>query len=214
MCTFGLSGCGVKPRWLRGRRGFTQQPENSKRAHLRPRRFKHNQNSTRKPPEREERMRFPVGERKKSAKFWAPHPATPTLRGPTLRSWFGQSRPIKVGQSRFGQSRSNKGGQIFLAKVGLAKVGIGQSRQIRMAKVGLAKVGLSRPSTSVLLGDSDTFCRLLRHRSKTYMMNHLLISCSACFLTSSAMPGCMLSQVQHVSPGLCILRIFCIEHDL
>ena len=34
MCTFGLSDCHVKPRRLRGRRGFTQQPENSKRAHL------------------------------------------------------------------------------------------------------------------------------------------------------------------------------------
>ena len=43
MCTFGLSGCRVKPR----------RPENSKRAHFRPRRFKHHQNSTRKPPERE-----------------------------------------------------------------------------------------------------------------------------------------------------------------
>ena len=30
MCTFGLSGCRVKPRRLRGRRGFTRQPENSK----------------------------------------------------------------------------------------------------------------------------------------------------------------------------------------
>ena len=45
---------------------------------------------------------------------------------------LGQSRSIKVGQSR-----SN-----FLAKVGLPKVG-----QIRMAKVGLAKVDLSRDTT-------------------------------------------------------------------
>ena len=36
LCTFGLSGCGVKPRRLCCRRGFTQQPENSKRAHLTP----------------------------------------------------------------------------------------------------------------------------------------------------------------------------------
>ena len=34
MCTLGLSGCRVKTRRLRGRRGFTRQPENSKRAHL------------------------------------------------------------------------------------------------------------------------------------------------------------------------------------
>ena len=35
MCTFGPSGCRVKPRRLRGRRGFTHQPENSKLAHFR-----------------------------------------------------------------------------------------------------------------------------------------------------------------------------------
>ena len=34
MYTFGLSGCCVKHRRLRGRWGFTQQPDNSKRAHL------------------------------------------------------------------------------------------------------------------------------------------------------------------------------------
>ena len=70
MCMLGLSGCRVKPLRLRGRRGFTRQPENSKRAHLHP------QNSTRRPPERE-RVIFPNGERTKSAKFLAP-----TLRGP------------------------------------------------------------------------------------------------------------------------------------
>ena len=37
-----------------------------------------------------------------------------------------------------------KVGQMFLAKVGLAKVGIGQSRPMRMAKVELAKVGISQ----------------------------------------------------------------------
>ena len=36
MCTFGLSGCRVKPRRLRGRRCFRRQPKNSKRAHLTP----------------------------------------------------------------------------------------------------------------------------------------------------------------------------------
>ena len=57
MCTFGLSGCRVKPR----------------------RRFKPHQNSTRRPPEREERMKFPAGERKK-ARIFGP----PTLRAPHL----------------------------------------------------------------------------------------------------------------------------------
>ena len=41
-------------------------------------------NSTRTPPtpEREERMKFPAGERKKSAKFWAPPPFGPPPFGP------------------------------------------------------------------------------------------------------------------------------------
>ena len=46
MCTFGLSGCRVKPRRLQGRRGFTR---NLRTPNSRPRRFKH-QNSTEGPP--------------------------------------------------------------------------------------------------------------------------------------------------------------------
>ena len=46
------------------------------RAHLRSRRFKHHQNSTRRQPERDKK-------RKKNAKFWAPHPEGTD---------FGQSR--------------------------------------------------------------------------------------------------------------------------
>ena len=37
-----------------------------------------------------------------------------------------------------------KVGQFFLAKVGLAKVGLAKVGQTRMAKVGLAKDGISR----------------------------------------------------------------------
>ena len=44
--------------------------------------FKHHQNSTRKPPEREERMKFPAGESKKSAIFRASHPSGPHPLGP------------------------------------------------------------------------------------------------------------------------------------
>ena len=71
MCTMGLSGCHVKPRRLQGRRGFTRQPENSKRAHFRapalqtPPKF-----NERTPQEREERMKIVAGEGKKS-EFWA-----------------------------------------------------------------------------------------------------------------------------------------------
>ena len=76
MCTFGLSGCRV---------GASHDNQRTPNAHIRTsRRFKHHQNSTRKPPEREERMKFLVGEsKKKNAKFWAPHPSAPTLRAPT-----------------------------------------------------------------------------------------------------------------------------------
>ena len=40
-----------------------------------------------------------------------PHPSGPHPSGPHPSGRFGQSRPIKVGQSRFGQSRSNFSGQ-------------------------------------------------------------------------------------------------------
>ena len=112
---------------------------------------KHHQNSTRRPQRDTMRAKRWRGREEKARNFGPPHPLGPHPWGPhffqvwashpsgpypsTLRGKFGQIRPTKVGQSRFGQSRSN-----FLAKVGLAKVGIGQSRPIRMAKVGLAKV--------------------------------------------------------------------------
>ena len=69
------AGCCVKPQRLWGPRGFTRQPKNSKRAHLRVQ-FKHHQNSTKGPQEREtKRARMGQQEReKKSAKFWASHP--------------------------------------------------------------------------------------------------------------------------------------------
>ena len=70
---------------FRSRRGFTQQPENSKRAHWRPRRFKHHQNSTRRPTREGKKLKTVAGEGKKSAKFWASTVRAPTLRGPTLR---------------------------------------------------------------------------------------------------------------------------------
>ena len=57
---------------------FTRQPQNSKRAHLSARRFKHHQKST-KDPKRKKNEKTVAGEGK-SEKFWAP-----TLRGPTLR---------------------------------------------------------------------------------------------------------------------------------
>ena len=87
MCT----GCCVKPRRLWGRRGFTRQPKNSKRAHLRaPALQKHHQNSTRRHPERHKKNKIVAGEGKKApnvgpSTFGAPPFGAPTLQGPTLR---------------------------------------------------------------------------------------------------------------------------------
>ena len=59
----------------RGHRGFTRQPENSKRAHFRARRFETPPKFHEKTPRGKKRTNFPVGEGKQSAKFWAPHPS-------------------------------------------------------------------------------------------------------------------------------------------
>ena len=93
MCTFGLSGCGVKPRRLRGRQGFTQQPENSKRTHLRPRRFK-------TPPKFHEKT--PRETQKEPTPFGAP--------------------PFGAGLAKVGQLRLAKLAKVGLAKVGQIKV--------------------------------------------------------------------------------------------
>ena len=80
------------------RRGFTQQPENSKRAHLRvPELQKHHQISTRRPPRERarEKERKWVREREKKARnfgapAFGPHPSDPHPWGlgppPTLRA--------------------------------------------------------------------------------------------------------------------------------
>ena len=140
MCTFGLSGCRVKPRRLWGSRGFTRQPENSKRAHFRaPSASNTTKIPRHDPQERKERKKIVAGKGKKSAKFWPP-----TFRGlHFFLVWLpqqghpsglkGSPAPSSVGakdkNTNLGQSRPQ-----ILAKVG----------QIRMAKVGLAKVSISR----------------------------------------------------------------------
>ena len=50
---------------LWGRRSFTRQPENSKRAHLRSPRFKHHQNSTRRPRRERKKTKMGAGDEKK-----------------------------------------------------------------------------------------------------------------------------------------------------
>ena len=93
MCTFGLSGCRVKPRRLRGRRGFTQQPD-SKRAHLRPRRFQTPREDPQRDAERAKRWR----EREKKARnFGLPTLRGPTLQGPTLSGPHPFGAPLFLG---------------------------------------------------------------------------------------------------------------------
>ena len=82
--------------------------------------------------EREERMKFPVGERKKRREILGP----PTLRPPHLRD------PTPSGLHPSGPPPQTK-----LAKCGLAKFGqqkLAKFGQIRMAKSGLAKFGRDR----------------------------------------------------------------------
>ena len=129
MCTFGLSGCGVKPRRLRGPPGFHTTTRDSKRAHLTapalqtPRKF-HEKNPSQRDTMRAKRWR----EREEKARNVGPPTLRGhtlrgrTLRGPTFRGRFGQSRPIKVGQSRFGQSRSQPR-RVGPRRVGIRRVG-------------------------------------------------------------------------------------------
>ena len=90
MCTFGLSGCRVKPRrpHQTGPPGLvrTRQPENSKRAHFTaPALQTPPKYHGRTPRERKKKENCGGGEEgKKSAKFWAPTLRAPTLLGSTL----------------------------------------------------------------------------------------------------------------------------------
>ena len=130
MCTYGLLGCRVKPRRLRGRRGFTRQPERAQTCIFeRP----GASNTTKIPqedlPKREERIKFPAGERKKSAEFGPPNPSGPhSLRPPKillppLRAPTKNKKLAKCGLAIFGQQKLAKFGQIRMAKSGLAKFG-------------------------------------------------------------------------------------------
>ena len=109
MCTFGLLGCRVKPRRLRGRRGFTREPENSKRAHLTHPKLQTPPKFHEKTPRQRQKERKWGGRgKKKSAKFWAPHPSGPPPFGAgqivkPLKHWFGQHW---FGQEWIGQKRS------------------------------------------------------------------------------------------------------------
>ena len=85
MCTFGLSGCRVKPRRPHQTRppGLAHDSPRTPNVHISgPLRFKHHQNSTRRPPERHRNSETVAGKGRKSAKFWAPNPSGPHPSGP------------------------------------------------------------------------------------------------------------------------------------
>ena len=147
LCTFGLSGCRVKPRrpHQTGAAGArTRQPENSKRAHFRapaletPPKF-----HERTPREKEERKLWRE-EGKKNAKFWVHHPSglhpsvplfpglgpppfgAPPFEGPTLCRPKIQHR--KIGRNRIGRSRNWPKSK--LAEVGRAPPTLPEKRSI------------------------------------------------------------------------------------
>ena len=113
-----------------------QRRQKNKQVATAPQRFKHHQNSTKRPPERKKKREI-LGRPTLSG----PHPSGPHPSGQVwpksanfrlAKVGLAQSRSIKVGQNR---------SRFFWPKSVVAKVGFGQSQPIRMAKVGLAKVG-------------------------------------------------------------------------
>ena len=81
----------------------------------------------------------------------------------------GQKTNTNFGQSRFRQSRPNKDGQsrsiFFWAKVGLAKVGIGNQDGQSLAKVGISHLRTHmRPSMPLIVGSLGVGgCSRIRH---------------------------------------------------
>ena len=110
MCTFGVLGLSCAspggPVWW-GRRGFTRQSE-SPHVHISgPRRFKHHQNSTRKPPEREEKNEFCGGrEKKKSEILGGPAEGGPGKGG---KGGPGKGGPGKGGPGKGGPGKGGPG---------------------------------------------------------------------------------------------------------
>ncbi len=89
-----LSGCRVKPRRPQSRRGFTRQPENSKRAHLRVPAFNHTTKIPREDTQRDTKRAKWWREREKKAR----NCGLPTLRGPTLQGpiFLGLGAPLRT----------------------------------------------------------------------------------------------------------------------
>ena len=78
-----FSGCRVKPRGLWGRWGFTQQPENSKRAHLTAPALPNTTKIPREDPQRDTKRAKRWWETEKKARNFGPsHPPGPHPPGP------------------------------------------------------------------------------------------------------------------------------------
>ena len=152
MCTFGLSGCRVKPPAAppdRAAGARTRQPENSKRAFFeRPGASNTTKILRKRPKEREKIIKNCGGRGKKKREILGPHPSGPhpwwPHCGPTIQKlakldwpkldWPKLDWP-KLALAKIGRAKTT------MAKNGLAKIGLAKIGQIRMAKTGLAKVG-------------------------------------------------------------------------
>ena len=159
MCTFGLSGCRVKPRrpHQTGPPGLAHDsPRTPKRAHLRVPALQTPPKFTKKTKREGKKNKKLWREREKKREILGPTVRAPTLRGPTLggptlRPHLGG--PHCLGAPPFGPHHDTKniGQKIGLAKIGLPKLDwpkldlakIGRA-QTTMAKIGLAKIGLAK----------------------------------------------------------------------
>ena len=187
---FPLLGVLVVEFWrLRGRQGFTQQPENSKRAHLRvpalqtPPKFHektHRETKRTKWGRERERKEQNVGrsggggsgegnEKIRGLTLRAPLFLVlgPTLRPPSLPLRGSTLWGLPYGGPTMTHTRSKNGlaknglAKINMAKNGLAKIGLAQIGQIRMAKTGLEQVFEGLVSWSWKLGHTWYFPALL-----------------------------------------------------
>ena len=138
MCTFGLSGCRVKPR----RPHQTGPLEGSGTS-----------NSTRRPPERDRNNETVAGKGRKKREILGPppfgappsgpHPSGPTLSGPTLSGPHPFGAPPFRGPTLSGPHPSgpHPSGP---HPSGPHPSGAPMGKTLKLAKVGLAKVGLAK----------------------------------------------------------------------
>ena len=212
----------VKPRRLRGRPGFTRQPRTPNVHISGPWRFKHHQNSTKGPPERDKHSENGGGRRKKKCEFGPSHPLRPTLRGPTLQSPTLRC-PHPSGPHPFGPHPSGphffkvwashpSGPPPFRAPLfvvpkfniqKLAEVEIGRSRNLPKSKKKLAEVEIGRSrSRSPHLPPESLFLGL--HCVEEYAVpSTALYKLAMCvsLMSTSTLPRTGRSSPGDVTPG-------------